>query len=143
MKITKSQLKQLIKEELEAITEREEAGPRHMPIAAMENAIIDSFSDGKIMIKNRDNSQYLSYVESSVLDGNIVIEVESVVNENCGPAYQMEPQSFQDQNVKVWQLLTHMGLTPQQIDQVKDVLELNKAEAEVEDSFGIKLENKS
>ena len=64
------------------------------------------------------------------------------MDENCGPVYQMEPQSFQDQNVKVWQLLTHMGLTPQQIDQVKDVLELNKAEAEVEDSFGIKLEKK-
>ena len=82
-------------------------------------------------------------ITKSQLKQIIKEELESVVDENCGPAYQMDPQPFQDQNVKVWQLLAHMGLTPQQIDQVKDVLELNKAEAEVEDSFGIKLEKKS
>tara|TARA_R100001463_G_scaffold108268_2_gene162802 strand:+ start:218 stop:439 length:222 start_codon:yes stop_codon:yes gene_type:complete len=73
MKITKEKLKQIIKEELSTL---EEAAPRHMPITAMENAIIDSFSDGKIMIMDRNNREYYSYVESFVLDGNIVIEVE-------------------------------------------------------------------
>ena len=73
-------------------------------------------------------------------------EFEKTVAEAYGPVCKpvdIEAGPFQDQNVKVWELLTHMGLTPEQIDQVKDVLELNKAEAEVEDSFGIRLENQS
>jgi hypothetical protein len=70
-------------------------------------------------------------------------ELESTISEACGPAHAepaMAHSPFQDQNVKVWELLTHMGLAPEQIEQVKDVLELNKAEAEVEDSFDIRLE---
>ena len=79
-------------------------------------------------------------ITKTQLEQIIKEELESVMVEDCGPAHQTAPQPFQDQNVKVWQLLSHMGLTPEQIDQVKDVLELNKAEAGVEDSFDIKLE---
>jgi hypothetical protein len=70
-------------------------------------------------------------------------ELTRVLDENCVPAHSepvMAGGPFQDRNVKVWELLSHMGLSDEQIAQVKDVLELNKAEAEVEDSFGIKLE---
>ena len=73
-------------------------------------------------------------------------EFENTISETCGPAHPepaMAHNPFQDQNVKAWELLAHMGLTPEQIDQVKDVLELNKAEAEVEDSFGIRLEGET
>ena len=73
-------------------------------------------------------------------------ELESTISEACGPVHAepaMVHSPFQDRNVKVWELLTHMGLTPEQIEQVKDVLELNKAEAEVEDSFGIRLEGET
>ena len=70
-------------------------------------------------------------------------ELVNTLSETCGPAYPepvTTPGPFQDRNVKVWELLAHMGLSDEQIAQVKDVLELNKAEAEVEDSFDIRLE---
>ena len=70
-------------------------------------------------------------------------ELEAVISEACCAHRAMHDHGpFVDRNVKVYELLAYMGLTPQQIEQVKDVLELNKAEAEVEDSFGIKLEKK-
>ena len=83
-------------------------------------------------------------ITKSQLKRLIKEEFEKTVAETCGPAHEpaaIEAGPFQDQNVKVWELLTYMGLTEEQIDQVKYVLELNKAEAEVEDSFGIRLEN--
>ena len=82
-------------------------------------------------------------ISKSQLKRLIKEELEKTIAETCGPAHEpaaIEAGPFQDQNVKVWELLTHMGLTPEQINQVKDVLELNKAEAEVEDSFNIRLE---
>ena len=135
MKITKAKLKQIIKEELETV--RGESVRSKLKAAIPENYDIRNLAKDIAAIIKDDYGTHNTQLFLDTFSGQ-----DKTMDENCGPVYQMEPQSFQDQNVKVWQLLTHMGLTPQQIDQVKDVLELNKAEAEVEDSFGIKLEKK-
>ena len=74
MKITKTQLKQIIKEELSTL---EEAAPRHLPtanvVAMLQN---DAYTDGKIMIQDRNTREYYSPTEWFTVDGNIVIEVE-------------------------------------------------------------------
>ncbi len=74
MKITKEKLKQIIKEELSTL---EEAAPRHLPtanvVAMLQN---DAYTDGKIMIQDRNTREYYSPTEWFTVDGNIVIEVE-------------------------------------------------------------------
>tara|TARA_R110002012_G_scaffold276315_1_gene463253 strand:+ start:313 stop:537 length:225 start_codon:yes stop_codon:yes gene_type:complete len=74
VKITKTQLKQIIKEELSTL---EEAAPRHLPtanvVAMLQN---DAYTDGKIMIQDRNTREYYSPTEWFTVDGNIVIEVE-------------------------------------------------------------------
>ena len=74
MKITKTQLKQISKEELSTL---EEAAPRHLPtanvVAMLQN---DAYTDGKIMIQDRNTREYYSPTEWFTVDGNIVIEVE-------------------------------------------------------------------
>jgi len=87
-------------------------------------------------------------ITKSQLKQIIKEELESTIDENCGgmypePVMAQATSPFEDQNVKVWELLTTMGLSGEQIAQVKDVIDLNKAETEVEDSFGIKLEDES
>lgn len=74
MKITKEKLKQIIKEEISTL---EEAAPRHLPtanvVAMLQN---DAYTDGKIMIQDRNTREYYSPTEWFTVDGNIVIEVE-------------------------------------------------------------------
>ena len=74
MKLSKSRLKQIIKEELSTL---EEAAPRHLPtanvVAMLQN---DAYTDGKIMIQDRNTREYYSPTEWFTVDGNIVIEVE-------------------------------------------------------------------
>tara|TARA_R100000951_G_scaffold104144_1_gene97203 strand:- start:564 stop:788 length:225 start_codon:yes stop_codon:yes gene_type:complete len=74
VKITKEKLKQIIKEELSTL---EEAAPRHLPtanvVAMLQN---DAYTDGKIMIQDRNTREYYSPTEWFTVDGNIVIEVE-------------------------------------------------------------------
>jgi hypothetical protein len=87
-------------------------------------------------------------ITKSQLKQIIKEELEGTISEDCGGTHPeavitQVPGPFEDQNVKVWELLTTMGLSGEQIAQVKDVIDLNKAETEVEDSFGIKLEDKS
>jgi len=74
VKITKEKLKQIIKEEISTL---EEAAPRHLPtanvVAMLQN---DAYTDGKIMIQDRNTREYYSPTEWFTVDGNIVIEVE-------------------------------------------------------------------
>tara|TARA_R110002020_G_scaffold433317_3_gene643414 strand:+ start:513 stop:737 length:225 start_codon:yes stop_codon:yes gene_type:complete len=74
VKITKEKLKQIIKEELSTL---EEAGPRHLPTATVVAMLQDdAYTDGKIMIQDRNTRQYYSPTEWFTADGNIIIEVE-------------------------------------------------------------------
>ena len=74
MKITKEQLKQLIKEEISTL---QEAAPRHLPTANVVAMLQDDASpSGKIMIQDRNTREYYNPTEWFTADGNIVIEVE-------------------------------------------------------------------
>ena len=79
-------------------------------------------------------------ITKSQFEQIIIEELDSAVREAHGIVVDHGP--FVERNVKVYELLAYMGLTPHQIQQVKDILELNKAEAEVEKSLGVKLEER-